>query len=52
MLVEAVELLGFIIDVIVIGLVLVVTVGLMLEAVEVVSGENKTLLINSGASPQ
>ena len=47
MLDEAVELLGFTEDMIVIGQV--VTVGLMLA---VVSAENKMLVINSGASPQ
>ena len=38
-------------DIIVIGLVLAVTVGLMLDVVEVVSAESEILVANSGSVP-
>jgi len=47
-----VVVLGITVDIIVIGLVLVVTVGLMIVVVEVVPGENKILVVNSGTPPQ
>ena len=46
-----VVLLGFPVDIIVIGLVLAVTVGLMVEVVEVVLLENEILVLNSASLP-
>jgi len=46
-----VVVLGITVDTIVIGLVLIITVGLMIVVVEVVSGENKILVVNSGPPP-